>query len=324
MTTTRVVRVLQHGSADTLVIGRQDLVDPKPGQVRVAVHAAGVNFMDTQLRSGFYPQALPFALGHEGAGVVESCGKDVQGFEPGDRVAWAQAMGSHADRANIPCDRLIKIPESASFEAAAAVLFQGMTAHYLACSTYPLNEGSTCLVHSAAGGVGLLLCQIAKLRAARVVATISSERKRSAVNEAGADAVLLYPNGFADDVKAQTDGRGVDVIFDAVGQATFEDNLRCLKPRGLLALYGEASGPVPPLDLNRLSACGSIYVTRTGLGAYAASQEERLWRMGEIMDWLGTGKLRPQIHAILPLDKVSEAHLALESRDTIGKIILKP
>ena len=251
----------------------------KPVQLLVEIKAAGVNFFDTQLRSGLYKQSLPLALGNEGAGIIREIGSDVSGFKVGDRVAWVQSAGSYAEWKIIDAAQVFLLPSTVSVESAAATLFQGMTAHYLAFSTYPLEPGATCLIHSAAGGVGLLLTQIAKLRQTTVIAAVSTPVKAKVAAANGADRVVVYGDGdLVDTVKRATGDRGVDVVFDAVGKDTFEQSLACLRPRGLLAIYGEASGLVPPLDVRQLLAAGSVYLTRTGLSAYAATPEERRQR----------------------------------------------
>jgi NADPH2:quinone reductase len=289
--------------------------------VRVAF--AGVNFYDTQQRSGLIARPLPIALGLEGAGTVVALGPGTRGVAPGDRVAWAQSPGSYATELVVPAEKLVPIPPAVTLEDAAAVLFQGLTAHHLACSTFPLEPGQWCLIHSAAGGVGGLLAQIARKRGAHVLAAVSTAAKAD-VARAAADEVHVYASGdVAETAKRVTGGRGVDVVYDAVGKDTFESSLAALRPRGMLAVYGEASGFIPPFDLRRLSALGSLFVTRTSLNSYLATREEYLARAGEVLAWVEDGTLRPRIHAIYPLAEAGEAHRALESRESVGKVLLR-
>jgi NADPH2:quinone reductase len=291
----------------------------------IEVRAAGVNFFDTQLRSGLYKQPLPLALGNEGAGVVRELGPDVSGCKPSDRVAWVQSAGSYARWKIIAADQVFVLPDAVNCEAAAATLFQGMTAHYLACSTYSLGPGITCVIHSAAGGVGLLLTQIAKSRGATVIGAVSTPVKAEVAAANGADQVVVYgKDDLVAVAKRATADRGVDVVYDAVGKDTFEQSLACLRSRGLLALYGEASGLVPPLDVRRLNAAGSVYLTRTGLRDYAATPEERRQRGDDVLRWLAEGKLKPRIDSTFSLEDAAMAHSAIESRNTIGKILLLP
>ena len=325
MTTNLVIRVHQHGGPECLTLDVLPLEPPPSGHLLIEVEAAGVNFFDTQLRSGLYKQPLPLALGNEGAGIVREAGADVGEFQPGDRVVWVQSGGSYARWKTIPASQVFALPQSVSCEAAAAVLFQGMTAHYLACSTYALAPGETCVVHSAAGGVGLLLTQIAKLRGATVVAAVSTAEKAQVARENGADHAVVYSQeDLVEVTKRVTNGRGADVVYDAVGKDTFEQSLKCLRPRGLLALYGEASGIVPPIDVRQLSLAGSVYLTRTGLNAYAATPEERRQRAEDVLRWLADGALVPRIDRRFPLENAADAHRAIESRGTIGKILLLP
>jgi NADPH2:quinone reductase len=320
-----VVRVHRHGGPECLSLDELPLAPLSPDQVLIEVEAAGVNFFDTQLRSGLYQQPLPLALGNEGAGIVREAGADAQGLRPGDRVAWVQSPGSYARWKTIAAAQVFALPDSVSCEAAAATLFQGMTAHYLACSTYPLEAGSTCVVHSAAGGVGLLLTQIAKLRGAVVVAAVSTPAKAAVATANGADHVAVYADGDLVEIAERASaGRGVDVVYDAAGKDTFEQSLACLRPRGLLALYGEAGGLVPPLDVRRLLTAGSVYLTRTGLNAYAATEQERRHRGDDVLRWLSEGALRPRIDSTFGLEDAAQAHRLLESRGTIGKVLLLP
>jgi NADPH2:quinone reductase len=325
MTTNAIIRVHRHGGPECLSLDELPLEPLQPEHLLVEVQAAGVNFFDTQLRSGLYKQPLPIALGNEGAGIVREVGLSVTGFKAGDRVAWVQSAGSYARCKNIAADQVFPLPAGVSCEAAAAVLFQGMTAHYLACSTHPLAHRESCVIHSAAGGVGLLLTRIAKMRGATVIAAVSTKAKAEVTMANGADHVVVYADGnLADVTKRVTGGRGVDVVYDAVGKDTFEQSLKCLRPRGLLALYGEASGLVPPLDVRELMMAGSVYLTRTGLNAYAATPEERRQRGGDVLGWLASGAIKPHIDSTFALEDAAQAHRALESRGTIGKVLLLP
>lgn len=325
MTTNAVIRVHQHGGPECLTLDLLPLEPPPPGHLLIEVEAAGVNFFDTQLRSGLYKQPLPVALGNEGAGIVREIGADVSGFRVGDRVVWVQSGASYARWKTVPAAQVFALPNDVSCEAAATVLFQGMTAHYLACSTYELAPGDVCVVHSGAGGVGLLLTRIAKLRGATVIAAVSTAAKAQVALENGADHAVVYAqDDLADVTKRVTQGRGADVVYDAVGKDTFEQSLKCLKPRGLLALYGEASGIVPPLDVRQLSLAGSVYLTRTGLNAYTATPEERKQRADDVLRWLAEGVLVPRIDCRFPLEAAADAHRAIESRGTIGKVLLMP
>ena len=298
----------------------------QPDQLLVEVEAAGVNFFDTQLRSGLYKQPLPLALGNEGAGVVRETGPPGSGFRAGDRVAWVQSQGSYARWKMIAAAQVFKLPAEVSSEDAAATLFQGMTAHYLACSTHPLAAGESCVIHSAAGGVGLLLTRIAKMRGATVIAAVSTPEKAQVAKDNGADHVAVYADSdLADVVRQVTGGRGVDVVYDAVGKDTFEQSLKCLRPRGLLALYGEASGLVPPLDVRQLLMAGSVYLTRTGARPLCRDAR-RSGGSAATMCCAGSpnGELKPRIDSRFALEDAAAAHRAIESRGTIGKILLLP
>jgi NADPH2:quinone reductase len=321
----KAIRIHENGGPEAMTL--DDLPTPVPGagQVLIKVAAAGVNFFDTQLRSGLYKQPLPLALGNEGAGIVEAVGAGVSGTKPGDRVCWILASGSYATHALVDAERVVILPASLSFQQAAAAIFQGITAHHLAHSTYALKPGDRCVVHSAAGGVGALLCQMAKLRGAEVFATVSTDAKAEVAREAGADHVIVSPReDFVTEVKRLTDGKGVDVVYDAVGIDTFEKSLACLVPRGLLALYGEASGVIPPFDVRALLFAGSVYVTRTGLYHYLRDRAEYLERAEAVLGWVADGKLKLRIDATYPLAEAAAAHRALEGRTVIGKLLLLP
>jgi NADPH:quinone reductase len=291
----------------------------------VEVEAAGVNFIDIYRRSGTYKVQLPFIVGSEGAGVVESVGPDVGDVRVGDRVAWREAAGSYATQALVPANELVPLPEKLSARDGAAAMLQGITAHYLTHSTYPLQAGDTMVIHAAAGGVGLLVCQMAKMRGARVIGTTSTEEKAALAREAGADEVILYTQqDFEAEVKRLTDGKGVKVVYDSVGKDTFDKSLNCLMPRGYMVLFGGASGQVPPLDPQILNAKGSLYLTRPSLGNYVATREELLQRADDVLGWIADGKLKLRIHESYPLADAAKAHADLAGRKTTGKLLLMP
>jgi NADPH:quinone reductase len=321
----KTIRVHEYGGPDVMRL--EDLPSPKPGagQVQIEVKAAGVNLFDTQMRSGLYKRDLPLMLGQEGAGVVVAVGSDVTEFAPGDRVAWIFAAGSYGTQTVATADRIVPLPDTIAFQDAAAILFQGLTAHYLATSTYPLAPGSTCLVHSAAGGCGILLCQMAKIRGAQVIGAVSTPAKAAIAREAGADHVVVYAEeDFETAVKGITGGRGVDVVYDAVGLDTYVRSMNVLRPRGLLALYGEASGLVPPIDPRELLFRKSLFLTRTGLDHYIADYGELRSRVDDIFRWMADGKLKQKIFRTYKLDEVADAHRAIESRATMGKLLIIP
>ena len=319
----RAIQIQQTGGPEVLQLTELPVPQPGPGQVLVRVHAAGINFIDTYLREGRYPAALPFTPGQEAAGTVEAVGAGVEGFSPGDRVAWNGTRGTYAEYALAPAGDLLHLPEHISFEQAAAVLLQGLTAHYLAYSTYAIKPGDTVLVHAGAGGVGLLLTQIAKRLGARVLTTVSTGEKAELSRAAGADRAVLYTlDSFVDAVKQETNGRGLPVVYDSVGKTTFEDSLQCLRPRGLLALYGASSGAVPPFDLIRLSTAGSLFVTRPTLKDYVQTRAELECRAEEVFRWVAAGELTVRIGQRYALDQVQTAHRDLEARRTTGKSLL--
>jgi NADPH2:quinone reductase len=321
----KAIRIHQCGGPEVMRLEDLPVPDPDRGQVLVEVKAAGVNLFDTQLRSGLYKRDLPLTLGLEGAGIVESVGQDVADVKTGDRVTFIFASGAYATHTLAPAERVVPLPEQIGFEDAAAILFQGLTAHYLATSTFPLAPGTSCLVHSAAGGCGILLCQIAKIRGAEVIGAVSSPAKAKIAREAGADHVVTYAEeDFEQAVKRITNGRGVDVVYDAVGLDTYVRSMNALRPRGLLALYGEASGDVPPIDPRELLFRKSLYLTRTGLDHYVADRQELRARSDEIFNWVAQGRLKQKIFRKYTLEEVAEAHLALESRATMGKLLVIP
>ncbi|MFQ5892999.1 MAG: quinone oxidoreductase [Nitrospinota bacterium] len=321
----RAIHVHEYGGPEVLRLDELPVPEPGEGEARLAVEAVGVNYIDVYHRTGLYPGALPFTPGMEAAGVVEAVGPGVYEVEVGDRVAYAMERGSYAEAAVVPAWKLVRLPEGLDAKSGAAAMLQGMTAHYLTHSTYPLAGGETVLIHAAAGGVGLLLIQMAKRRGATVIGTVSTEEKARLAREAGADSVIIYTEtDFAAETLRLTDGRGVHVVYDSVGQATFEHSLGCLRPRGLLALFGQASGPVPPFDPAVLATKGSLFLTRPSLAAYAADRGELLERAGDVLHGVATGELRLRIERTYPLSEAAEAHRALEGRQTTGKVLLMP
>ena len=322
----KAIRVHSLGGPEVLTF--EEVPDPSPGggQALVRVEAAGLNYIDVYFRTGLYKSpAMPFIPGQEAAGVVEAVGLGVTEVAVGDRVAYAGVQGAYAERAVVPAARLVRLPDGVSTRQGAAAMLQGMTAHYLAVSTYPLKPGDVCLVHAAAGGAGQLLCQIAKLRGARVFGTVSTEEKAEIARAAGADEVILYSQvDFSAEAKRLNGGQGVQVIYDGVGRATFDQGLNTLAPRGMMVLYGQASGPVPPFDPSILNQKGSLYLTRPSMGHYVATREELTWRAGEVLGWIAEGKLRLSIDREVPLERAADAHRALEGRETTGKVLLVP
>ena len=320
----KAIRFEATGGAEVLRLAEVASPVPGPGQVLVRVAAAGLNFIDVYHRIGLYSVPLPFTPGLEGAGTVEALGPEVSGLAVGDVVAWSNGPGSYAEEVAVPADRLVKVPAGVESRTAAAVMLQGMTAHYLCETVYPLGSGKSCLVHAAAGGVGLLLVQMAKRKGARVFATVSTEEKASLAREAGADVVILYTKqDFAAEVKKGTEGRGVDVVYDSVGQTTFEKGLDCLAPRGMMALFGQSSGvvsPVPPAAL----AKGSLFLTRPTLFHYVADRPSLEWRAADVLGQVASGQLSVRIGRTFPLAEASEAHRALEGRLTTGKVLILP
>jgi NADPH2:quinone reductase len=297
---------------------------PGPGQARVSVAAIGVNFIDVYFRSGLYPRPLPYVAGLEGAGVVEAVGEGVS-LAVGERVAWAAAPGSYASHLTAPAASLVSVPAAVPLDVAAAAMLQGMTAHYLVHGCRTPRAGDVALVHAAAGGVGLLLIQLLCQAGARVIGTCSSDEKEKHAREAGAEHVIRYDRqDFVEEARQRTDGRGCDVVYDSVGQATFEGSLRALRPRGLLALFGQSSGPVPPFDLGRLNGLGSLFVTRPSLAHYTADRAELELRAGTVLAAVADGSLSVRVGARYPLSEADEAHRALEGRRTTGKVLLIP
>lgn len=321
----RAIRVEAHGGPDALRLRDVDEPSPQPGELLVRVSAAGVNFIDTYQRSGIYQVPVPFTLGSEGAGTVMGIGSDVTGFAEGDRVAWAQAPGSYAEYVAIPARQAVRLPDDIDERSAAAVMLQGMTAHYLVNSTYPVRTGDTALVHAAAGGMGLLLVQLIKARGGNVIGTVSTDEKERLARQAGADEVIRYTEAdVASEVRDLTDDRGVDVVYDGVGKTTFDASLASLRPRGTLALFGAASGPVPPFDPQRLNSAGSLFLTRPSLGHHLLTREELEWRAEEVLESVTTGALHVRIGGTYPLAEARTAHEDLEGRRTTGKLLLTP
>ena len=321
----KAIRVHSLGGPE--VLRHEDIPDPQPkaGEALIRVEAAGVNFIDVYNRTGLYKAPMPFTLGQEGAGTVLAVASDVADLSPGDRVAWYVPFGAYAEKAALPADRLVKVPEAITTRQAAAAMLQGMTAHYLATSTYPLEPGDTCLVHAAAGGVGLLLCQVAKMRGARVIGTVSTAEKARLAREAGADAVIDYTTqDFETEARRLTGGKGVQVVYDSVGKTTFEKSLASLAPRGMMVLFGQSSGPIGLFDPQVLAQRGSLYLTRPSLGVYTAAREELLARASDVLGWVGDGRLKLRMEHEFPLGKAAEAHAALEGRRTTGKVLLLP
>ncbi len=298
---------------------------PKPNEALVEIKATGVNFIDVYFREGRYPTQLPFVNGQEAAGVVVETGSEVTNVQRGDRVAYTSALGSYARYAAVPADRLVKIPDELDFEQAAAAMLQGMTAHYLLYSTYPLKKGETALIHAAAGGVGLLLVQMAKRIGARVIGTAGTQEKAQLARDAGADECIVYTEAdFETETQRLTGGKGVEVVYDGVGKATFAKDLNVLRPRGYLVLFGGASGAVPPFDLIQLSQKGSLFITRPTLVHYTATREELEWRANDVLQMIARGELKLRIHKTYPLADAAAAHRDLEGRKTTGKLLLIP
>lgn len=321
----KAIQIRQAGGPEVLELVDLPIPVPGPGQVLIRVEAIGMNFIEIYFRKGQYKATFPLVPGSEAAGTVEECGPGVSGFRPGDAVASTAVMGSYAEYALVPAAQLVKVPANVTPEQAAAALLQGMTAHYLAYSTFPLKPGDTCLVHAGAGGVGLLLTQMAARIGARVLTTVSNEDKAQLSREAGAGDVILYTEqDFVREVKRLTGGKGVDVVYDSVGKTTFEGSLDCLRPRGLLALFGGSSGPVPPFDLIQLSSKGSLFVTRPTLWHYISTRQELEARAGDVLGWVADGTLKLRMEHVYPLTQAAYAQSDMENRKTTGKILLEP
>ena len=321
----KAIRVHSPGGPEALRY--EDVPQPSPaaGDVLVKVEAAGVNYIDVYQRTGMYKVATPFTLGQEAAGVVTAVGPGVSDPKPGDRVAYTSILGAYAEYAVVPADRVVVLPDGVTTRQAAAAMVQGMTAHYLACTTYPLKAGDTCLVHAAAGGVGLLLCQVASRRGARVIGTVSTREKAALARDAGARDVILYTEqDFEAEAKRLTGGLGLQVVYDSVGKTTFEKGLNCLTRRGMMVLYGQSSGPIGSFDPQVLSQKGSLFLTRPTIAHYIATRAELVTRAGEVLSWLKSGTLKVRIEHEFSLAEAAEAHRALEARKTTGKLLLIP
>ncbi len=321
----KAIQVPKTGGVEVLSFLDLPVPQPKPNEVIVKIAASGVNYIDVYFREGRYPVTPPFILGQEAAGVVSETGSGVKDFKPGERVAYTGITGAYAEYEAVPADRLVRVPANITDHQAAAAMLQGLTAHYLTRSTYPLKSGDIALVHAAAGGVGLLLVQMAKALGARVIGTVSTEEKAQLAREAGADDVIFYTKqDFEAETKRLTDGKGVHVIYDGVGKTTFDQDLNCLRPRGYIALFGASSGPVPLFDLNRLAQKGSLFVTRPTLVHHIASHEELQQRATDVLNMISSGKLKLRIEHLYPLKDAQQAHRDLEGRKTTGKLLLIP
>jgi NADPH:quinone reductase len=321
----KAVQVKQTGGPEVLTFADLPIPTPKANEAIVKIAASGVNFIDVYFREGRYPAQLPFVDGQEGAGTVTEVGSDVKSLKPGDHVAYSNVLGSYAEYAAVPADKLVKVPAGLDDQQAAAAMLQGMTAHYLVYSTYPLKKGETALIHAAAGGVGLLLVQMAKNIGARVIGTAGSEEKARLAKDAGADEMIVYTKqDFEAETKRLTGGKGVDVIYDGVGKSTFDQDLNLLRPRGYLVLFGGASGAVPPFDPIKLAQKGSLFLTRPSLMHYVATREELEKRAGDVLGWIAAGKLKLRIEHKYKLADAQQAHRDLEARKTTGKLLLIP
>ncbi len=321
----RAIKIHKTGGPEVLTLEEVSVPSPGAQEALIRVEACGVNFIDTYFREGRYPAALPYVLGQEAAGVVVGVGTEVSAVQVGERVAWCGVPGTYAEYAVAPVGRLVVLPQGLSTRMAAAVMLQGMTAHYLLHSTYAVKAGETVLVHAGAGGMGLLLTQMAKRMGARVITTVSTAEKAELSRGAGADEVILYTErDFAEAVREATDGAGLSVVYDSVGKTTFEGSLKCLRARGLMVLYGGASGAVPPFDLIRLSTMGSLFVTRPTLKDYIATREELEWRAGDVLGWVADGSLKVRMEHAYALADAAQAHRDLEGRKTTGKVLLIP
>ena len=321
----KAVVVEEVGGADRLVAQERPIPTPGVGEVVIRQTAVGVNYIDIYHRTGLYPLPRPFIPGMEGAGRVEAIGPEVTGLTVGDRIAYAMQLGAYAEYVTIPAWKAVPLPETVADRDAAALMLQGMTAHYLTTSVHAVGPGQTALILAAAGGAGLLLVQLVKRLGARAIGAVSTTAKAELARRAGADEVILYSEqNLVEETRRLTDGQGVQVVYDSVGQSTFLQSLDCLAPRGMLALYGQSSGPVPPFDPGLLAQKGSLFLTRPSLAHYAASRAELLWRSGELLSWLGQGEISLRIDRAIPLSEAAEAHRALESRQTTGKIVLLP
>lgn len=321
----QAVRVHQYGGLEELKYEEVPTPEPGEGEARVKIEAVGVNFIDVYHRLGWYKSSLPLTLGQEAAGTVDAVGSNVTDVKPGDRVAYATVQGSYAEYSIVPAWRLVPVREGVDFQQAAATMIQGMTAHYLTFSTYPIKEGETALIHAAGGGTGQLLVQIVKRRGARVIGTVSSVEKAVLAREAGADEVINYAQtDFEAEVKRLTNNAGVDVVYDSVGKDTFDRSLNCIRKRGYMVLFGQSSGQVPPFDPQTLNAKGSLFLTRPTLGHYTVDRTELLRRVNDLFNWIAAGELKVRVDKTFPLAESAEAHRYLEDRQSKGKVLLIP
>jgi NADPH:quinone reductase len=317
------IQVKELGGPEKMEVVDAPMPQPGPQQALVRIAAAGVNFIDVYFRTGLYKAPMPVTLGNEGAGTVEAVGPDVTEVKQGDRVAYTMVRGSYAEFAVVPVSALVKIPDHVDFNLAAAAMLQGMTAHYLTHSTYPVKSGDTCLVHAAAGGAGGLIVQMARMLGARVFGTVSTEEKARIARAHGVDEAILYTSqDFELEVRRLTEGRGVDVVYDSVGKTTFDKSLSSLRPRGMMALFGQSSGPVPPFDPSTLNGKGSLFLTRPSLAHHLLTRQELEWRAGDVLNWIDEGKLKIRIDRTYPLADAAAAHRDLEGRHTAGKVLL--
>jgi NADPH2:quinone reductase len=321
----KIIQVSKHGGPEELKLTDAPKPSPGPKEALVKIAASGVNFIDIYFRIGLYKAELPLTPGNEAAGTVEAVGPEVTEVAPGDRVAYAMYRGSYAEYAAVPAQQLVKLPEAVGFETATAAMLQGMTAHYLTHSTFPLNTGDKCLIHAAAGGAGRLLVQMAKMRGATVYGTAGTDEKAAIAKEAGADEMIVYTRqDFATEVKRFTDGKGVDVVYDSVGASTFLKGLDIIRPRGMMALFGQSSGAVAPFDPSILNQKGSLFLTRPSLAHHCLTREELSWRAGDVLNWIASGKLELRIEKAYALGDAAQAHRDLEARKTAGKLLLVP
>jgi NADPH2:quinone reductase len=321
----KIIQVSKTGGPEELKLVDAPVPSPGPGQALVKVAASGVNFIDVYFRIGLYKADLPFTPGNEASGTVEAVGDGVTDLKPGDFVAYAMHRGSYAEYTVVPAAQLVKLPENVDFNVAAAAMLQGMTAHYLTHSSYPLKKGDKCLVHASAGGAGRLVVQMAKMLGATVYGTAGTEEKAAIAKSAGADEVVVYTkDDFVAAVKNFTDGKGVDVVYDSVGQSTFLKGLDVIRPRGMMVLFGQSSGAVAPFDPGMLNGKGSLFLTRPSLAHHCLTREELLWRANDVLGWIGSGKLKLRIERTYPLGEAGQAHRDLEGRGTAGKLLLIP
>ena len=321
----KAIRINEFGDPEVLKYQEIQVPEPQKDQVLIRIQAIGINYVDIYKRTGRYSLDLPATPGEEAAGVIEKVGPEVSEVKPGDRVAYANQTGSYAEFAVVPTEKLIPVPDEVEIKVAAATMLQGMTAHYLSCSTFPIHEGHTALVHAAAGGVGLLLTQLIKNFGGRVIGTVSTEQKAELARAAGADEVILYTReDFETETLKRTDGKGVDVVYDSVGKTTFEKSMNCLKPRGYLVLYGQASGPAPAIDPQILNRKGSIFLTRPSLGHYIDDPLELMQRSRDLFKWITSGSLHVRIDQTFPLAEATKAHRYMEARKSKGKVLLIP